>query len=80
MTSDYSGHGNEKLVPLAEAGDDSALAELVKRGNYLDARYPGKACKDKVASSVLNDAEMMVMGVSAETIVTVVSGKVMKKS
>jgi hypothetical protein len=33
---DYSGYGNEKLVPLGEAGNQDAIDELATRGNTLN--------------------------------------------
>lgn len=42
MAYDYSGWGNEKLVPLAVKRDKDAAAELVRRGNRLEVDADGK--------------------------------------
>lgn len=76
MTTKYAGYGNEKLVPLGDAGDKAAVAELLSRGNYLSDKYPGKACRDVKAHTVLNKNQITAMEITPDTIVVVVNGKV----
>lgn len=54
---DFAQFGNEKLVPLAVAGNEQALEELELRNNYLEldesGNPTGKLCKDVPGTAVM---------------------------
>lgn len=56
---DYSGWGNEKLVPLAVNGDQDAMVELNRRGNRMEfdgEKATGRLLKERKGSQVHNGA------------------------